>query len=109
MGRIAGQRKGEPYPEAKHASGGEDTIQSVGVVITFNHTNGLQKFNAVAVLGLPAGSKPWTSLDGDTTPSGEIAGVCGCWNLDDGTVNLVAIYSGAETSVDVPVRVFWAV
>ncbi len=108
MGRIAGQRKGEPYPEAKHAASGGSTIQSVGVVITFNMVNGLQRFNAVAVPGLPAGVKPWTSLDGETTPSDEVAGVCGCWNLDDGTVDLLAIYSGSTTSVNVPVRVFWA-
>lgn len=107
MSRIAGQRRGEAYPEAPRSSGGS-TIQSAAVTVTFNMVNGLQRFNAVAVAGLPADAEPWTSLDGETTPAAEVAGVCGCWNLGDGTVNLLAIYNGATSSVTVPIRVFWA-
>jgi hypothetical protein len=70
--------------------------------------NGLQRFDAVAVPGLPADAEPWTSLDGETIPGSEVAGVCGCWNLGDGTVTLLAIYNGATTSVTVPIRIFWA-
>ena len=103
--RISGQRKGETYPEPRFASGA--SIQSAAVTVTFNHENGLIRFNAVAVPGLPEDAQPWTSLDGETTPSDEVAGVCGCWNLGDGTVDLLAIYNGATSSVTVPIRVFW--
>jgi hypothetical protein len=105
--RISGQRRGEAYPEARHASG--STIQSASVTVTFTEENGLIRFNAVAVPGLPADAQPWTSLDGETSPSGETAGACGCWNLGDGTVDLLAIYNGALSSVNVPIRVFWVV
>lgn len=103
--KIAGQRRGETYPEPR-ASGGS-TVRSAATSVTFNMENGLIRFDAVAVPGLPDGAQPWASLDGETSPASEVAGVCGCWNTNDATVTLLAIYNGATSSVTVPIRVFW--
>ncbi len=75
--------------------------------VTFNHVNQLQRFN-VAVPGLPVDAHVWASLDGDPSIPAELAGVQGAYNLGDETVNVLVFYQGAETSLDVPIRIFWA-
>src|SRR5574337_132272 len=106
--KIAGQRRGETYPEPRASSG--STIRSFSTSITFNMVNGLVQFD-VTVPGLPDNAQPWVSLDGppQNAQPGDIAGVQGVWNEGSGELAHVMAYyqmGGGSTSLVVPIRIF---
>lgn len=96
-------RKGEAGPLVDITGGAPSQLATS---LTFNHVNGLQSF-VVAVPGIEPGMSSWVSLDGVPDPNTEVVGVQGCFTSGFDQVTVLAYYPGNQSSVSVPIRVFW--
>lgn len=88
--------------------GGGTTVFLASAEINFDHVTGRRAFT-VTVADLPSGAQIWASLAGPTSQAPDLIGLEGAYHSDLDEVTVVASYQGAQSSISVPINIYWIV